>query len=89
MELVSCHNSFLLGYTEITGPVLLLSNDSHVLVVLLQVLVGTRMLNFDNVGPSGELHDIVKELFNILLVFLLNLGSYSFLLNLSLLILGS
>ena len=62
MELVSFHNSLLLGYT-----VFLLSNDSHVLVVLLH----TR-LNFDNVGPSGELHDIVKELFNILLLFLFN-----------------
>ena len=35
MELVSCHNSLLLGYTEIPGPVLLLSDDSQVLVVLL------------------------------------------------------
>ena len=34
--------------------------------------MGTRMLNFDNVGPSGELHDIVKELFNTLLLFLFN-----------------
>ena len=33
--------------------------------------MGTRVLNFDNVGPSGELHD-VKELFNILLLFLVN-----------------
>ena len=29
--------------------------------------MSTRVLNFDDVGPSGELHDIVKELFNILL----------------------
>ena len=35
MELVSCTDSLLLGYTEITGPVLLLSNVSQVLVVLL------------------------------------------------------
>ena len=34
--------------------------------------MGTRVLIFDNVGPSGELHDIVKELFNILLLFLFN-----------------
>ena len=27
--------------------------------------MGTRVLNFDDVRPSGELHDIVKELFNI------------------------
>ena len=34
--------------------------------------MGTRVLNFDNVGPSGELHDKVKELyiFNVLLLFL-------------------
>ena len=24
--------------------------------------MGTRVLNLDNVGPSGELHDKVKEL---------------------------
>ena len=29
----------------------------------------TRVLNFDNVGPIGELHDKVKELFNVLLLF--------------------
>ena len=34
--------------------------------------MGTLVLNFDNVGPSGELHDIVKELYNILLLFLFN-----------------
>ena len=61
MELVSCHNSLLLGYTEITGPVLLLSNDSQVLVVLLIL---------DNVGMSGELHDKVKKLFSVLLLIL-------------------
>ena len=43
MELVSCHNSMLLGYTEIAGPVLLLSNDSQVLVVL----VGIRVTMLD------------------------------------------
>ena len=31
--------------------------------------MGTRMLHFDNVGPSGELHDMVKGLFNVLLFF--------------------
>ena len=35
-----------------------------------EVLVGTRALNLDNVGPSGELHTNVKELFNVLLLFL-------------------
>ena len=30
--------------------------------------MGTRVLNFDSVGPSEELHDIVKELFNALLL---------------------
>ena len=34
--------------------------------------MGTRVLNFDNIGPSGELHVIVKELFNVLLLFLFN-----------------
>ena len=33
--------------------------------------MGTRVLNFDNVGSSGELNDIVKKLFNILLLFLM------------------
>ena len=65
MELIFCHNSLLLGYPEITGPVLLLSNDSQV-----QVLVGTRVLNLDNVGMSGELHDKVKKLFSVLLLIL-------------------
>ena len=54
--------------------------------------MGIWVLNLDNVGPSGELHDIVKELFNVLLFFLCeknNLCSCSSLLNLSLLILGS
>ena len=32
--------------------------------------MGTRVLNLDNVGMSGELHDKVKELFNILLLIL-------------------
>ena len=32
--------------------------------------MGTRVLNLDNVGPSRELHDKVKELFNVLLLFL-------------------
>ena len=32
--------------------------------------MGTRVLNFDNVGPSGELHDKVKGLFKVLLLFL-------------------
>ena len=32
--------------------------------------MGTQVLNFDNVGPSGELHDKVKELFTVLLLFL-------------------
>ena len=32
--------------------------------------MGTRVLNFDNVGLSGKLHDIVKELFYVLLLFL-------------------
>ena len=57
--------------------------------------MGTRVLNFDNVRQSGELHDNVKELYNVLLLFhfdvkttTTNLGSCSSLLNLSLLILG-
>ena len=33
--------------------------------------MGTRVLNFDNIGPSGELHDMVKELINVLLLFLM------------------
>ena len=32
--------------------------------------MGTRVLNLDNVGMSGELHDKVKELFNVLLLIL-------------------
>ena len=28
------------------------------------------MLNLDKVGPSGDLHDKVNELFNVLLLFL-------------------
>ena len=32
--------------------------------------MGTRVLNFDNVEPSGELHDKVKGLLNVLLLFL-------------------
>ena len=56
--------------------------------------MGTRVLNFDNIGRIGELHDKVKELFNVLLLFLrkrtkTDLGSCISLLNLSLLILGS
>ena len=34
--------------------------------------MGTRVLNFYNVGPSGKLHDSVKKLFNILQLFLFN-----------------
>ena len=41
MELVSCHDSLLLGYTDITGPILLIPNN-------LQELVFTVMLNLDN-----------------------------------------
>ena len=32
--------------------------------------MGTRVLNLDNVGMSGELHDKVKELFNVSLIVL-------------------
>ena len=32
--------------------------------------MGTRVLNLDNVGMSRELHDKVKELFNVLLLIL-------------------
>ena len=32
--------------------------------------MGTRVLNLDNVGMSGELHDTVKELFNVLKLIL-------------------
>ena len=32
--------------------------------------MGTRVLNFDKVGPTGELHDMMKHLINVLqLVF--------------------
>ena len=30
--------------------------------------MGTRVLNLDNVGMSGELHDKVNGLFNVLLL---------------------
>ena len=30
--------------------------------------MGTRVLNLDNVGMSGELHNKVKGLFNVLLL---------------------
>ena len=33
--------------------------------------MGTRVLNFDNVGPIGELHGMVRELNNVLLLFLM------------------
>ena len=33
-----------------------------------EVLVGTRVLNLDNVGMSGELHDKVKKSFSVLLL---------------------
>ena len=33
--------------------------------------MGTRVLNFDNVGPSGELHDMMQELINVLLLILM------------------
>ena len=32
--------------------------------------MGTRVLNLDNVGMSGELHDKVKKLFSVLLLIL-------------------
>ena len=32
--------------------------------------MGTRVLNLDNVRMSGELHDKLKELFNVLLLIL-------------------
>ena len=51
--------------------------------------MGTRVLKCDNVGPSGELYDMVKELFNVLLLFCnvkTNLSSSSSLIYLSLLI---
>ena len=35
-----------------------------------EVLVGTRVLNLDNVAMSGELHDKVKELFHLLLLII-------------------
>ena len=72
MELVSCHNSLLLGYTEITW-----SRSSFIEcfagacgTASPEVLVDTRVLNLDNVGMSGELHDKVKLLFNVLLLIL-------------------
>ena len=73
MEVVSCHNSLLIGYTEITLPVLLLANDLQVLVVLLRprfLWALTRVLNLDNVGMGGELHDMMKELFKVFLLIL-------------------
>ena len=33
--------------------------------------MGTRVLNLDNVGMSGEFHDKVKGLFNVLLLILI------------------
>ena len=30
--------------------------------------MGTRVLNFDNVGMSGELHDKANKLFSVLLL---------------------
>ena len=33
--------------------------------------MGTRVLNFDNFGPSGELHDMVKKLMNVIQLFLM------------------
>ena len=32
--------------------------------------MGTLVLNLDNVGMSGELHNKVKELFNVLLLII-------------------
>ena len=32
--------------------------------------MATRVLNFDNVEPSGHLHDIVKGLFYVLLLYI-------------------
>ena len=31
----------------------------------------TRVLNFDNVGPNKELHDMMKKLMNVLQLFLI------------------
>ena len=67
MELVSCPDSLLLGYT-----INYWSRSSFIEcfagacgTASPEVLVGTRVLNLDNVG---ELHDKVKGLFNVLLL---------------------
>ena len=41
-----------------------------VVLLSLEVLVGTRVLDFHNVGMSGELHDKVKKLSSVLLLIL-------------------
>ena len=64
MELVCCHNawsrsSFIERFAGSCGT------------ASPEVLEGTRVQNFDNVGPSGELHDMVNTLFNVLQLFLM------------------